>query len=176
MAISATDEQIVAAFLENGNFRLLCKNLHTRPQRAERVLAAAGIHRVKRKYTPRAFEPKARSMPEAAAAAIADYKAGAAIRSLEEKYGVSSTQLYRWMDRSGVPRRSSAKFWCWECGGPAPKDETFCCDDHRREYDQAVLKPGFMRPPPRRIVTYAQASRPTSLPKNGYQPGRRYSC
>jgi hypothetical protein len=143
---SATAEQIIAAFEQFKSVWRVCRELHAGSERVKRALDEAGIQH---QANSEPIDPN--SIPENYRKAIAEYQLGAKIPALRKRFGVSYDQLYRWMSRCGVERRVTVrrklKDWhCWECGVEIPVGETFCCDQHRRDYGVAAIAPGFQPP------------------------------
>jgi len=172
----ATPEQIIAAYRECQNVEKVCRDLRSGSNRVERILDEAGVPRVRR---PTNYKPKRRGedpIPDNYAAAIAGYQAGEAMTDLRDRYGINFSQLYRWLDIRGVPRRIPAakkqERHCLECGDPVPNGEMFCGDQHRRDYNAAALAPGFVPPRHHRKENQdAEASSQAAPPSHGDQPG-----
>lgn len=133
--------EIVAAWKRTKSVAKICAQCHAGSERVVRILQAAGIAVIPRRYVP---QGDGGPMPERYILAITAYQKGVATRDLKAEYGVSLTKLYWWMDKTGVVRRSqhAAKEWrCWHCGAPVGRGELFCGEQHRQAYRVATVGP-----------------------------------
>jgi hypothetical protein len=174
---SATAEQIIAAYEKSRNVAQVCRDLKSGSHRVYRILDKAGIDRPHRtdNYHPKKRDPDA--IPENYVAAMAEYKNGVFMDDLRKRFSINFSQLYRWLSECGIPRRAPQRRpkisirYCRECGAESPLGEMFCCDQHRRDYNDAAIAPGFV--PPRRYRKEnqdAEASSQAAPPSHGDRP------
>jgi hypothetical protein len=140
----ATDAEIIAAYKEDQHIGRVAKKLKIGTRI---VIKALDENKAGRKRHIHQFPRKQGLISAEFMAAVRDYKNNVLVSEIEKKHNVSSTQLYRWLDRLEIKRRqptrrprilmTKGKWWCLECGIKTPDRELFCCDDHRREFRDA---------------------------------------